>query len=209
MLQVKSDTNLTQNWQSNINSPAIRNRPQEYVNDVVATASNPSVPLVQCGSNVPKLDLGSTAFGRAGSTPVSRILKSGKDLHQVRASFVLAPGPFWDILGTTLTSGTTLTARWSCVASSYCNTQESQRMATLESRNGNYRVIFRFQGRKYSRSLRTANDKVASKLQGGCAARRCFRRPWKDIVRGKPTVHNYASGSSDGSMAAVSTSSAT
>ncbi len=40
-------------------------------------------------------------------------------------------------------------------------------MASLEKRNGNYRVVFRFGGRKFSRSLKTRNDKAAT----ACLAR--------------------------------------
>ncbi len=34
-------------------------------------------------------------------------------------------------------------------------------MASLEKREGSYRVVFRFAGKKFSSSLRTRNQKVA------------------------------------------------
>ncbi len=40
-------------------------------------------------------------------------------------------------------------------------------MSTLENRAGNYRVVFRFQGRKYARSLKT-DDKTQAEA---CLAR--------------------------------------
>jgi hypothetical protein len=40
--------------------------------------------------------------------------------------------------------------------------REDYGMASLEQRNGKYRVVFRYGGQKYTRSLRTTNEKAAN-----------------------------------------------
>lgn len=40
-------------------------------------------------------------------------------------------------------------------------------MASLERRNGSFRIVFRYAGRKFGRSLKTANEKAAT----ACLAR--------------------------------------
>jgi integrase len=60
-----------------------------------------------------------------------------------------------------------LEQRWDSVAGSSRNKRENFSMASLEKRANNFRIVFRFGGRKFSRALKTRSDKAAA----GCLAR--------------------------------------
>ena len=63
--------------------------------------------------------------------------------------------------------GTRLTKRWDCIAGFFRNKRKNPSMASLEKRSDKFRIVFRFGGEKFSRSLKTRSDKAAA----GCLAR--------------------------------------
>ena len=57
--------------------------------------------------------------------------------------------------------GQALLLRWLCVAGFFRNPGKNFDMASLERRNGKYRIVFRYGGQKFSRSLLTDSARTA------------------------------------------------
>jgi len=87
-----------------------------------------------------------------GSSPTSGTSLLVTIYVDTSKDFFLAPIQFGDNLGTAFD------LHWDCVVGSFLSFGENFPMATLESRNGWYRVVIRLDGEKYSRSLKTKDN---------------------------------------------------
>ncbi len=105
------------------------------------------------------LDSGSSARKGVEVQVLSSAPRFLRDLRDVGVSPVSFADPeirFWGHFGDTI--GNTLhLSRWFFPLT----TAENPTMASLEQRNGTYRVVFRHGGQKYSRSLKTQNKRAA------------------------------------------------
>src|SRR5205823_3767430 len=111
--------------------------------------------------------------GRAGSSPVlgTRYCVRVYGQHR-KPCFFWHPLP-WDTIGTRVAlalhpnckSGR---SRCKCVdCRSVQNEPKDNPMAFLEKRNGWFRVVFKFQGRRFAHALGTQDEKTADAIRGG------------------------------------------